>query len=32
MRAAAEDLSLEQAAELRDKKIELKKNIDEMHA
>ena len=30
MRAAAADLNFEQAAELRDKMIELKKNLDEM--
>ena len=30
MRAAAADLTFEQAAELRDKMIELKKNLDEM--
>ena len=30
MRAAAADLNFEQAAELRDKMIELKKSLDEM--
>ena len=32
MRAAAADLNFEQAAELRDKMIELKKNLDEMNS
>ena len=32
MRAAAADLNFEQAAELRDKMIELKKNLDEMYS
>ena len=30
MRAAAADLNFEQAAELRDKMIELKKNLEEL--
>ena len=30
MRQAAADLNFEQAAELRDKMIELKKNLDDM--
>ena len=30
MRAAAADLNFEQAAELRDKMIELKKNLEEI--
>lgn len=32
MRAAAADLNFEQAAELRDKMIELKKNLEELQA